>query len=73
MIKSNYDNSLVMGKSKNFTQKEKINILFDYIFNGEKHIEEEIFWNKLNKADIHDLNKRGKEENISFDELKSSL
>ena len=61
------------NRNLSLTQKEKINLIFDYIFNSKKHIKEEEFWNKLSQRDVADLEKIKDEPSISLKELKSSL
>ncbi len=55
------------------TPEEKINLIFDYLFNGKKHIEEERFWNELSNSELKNLEKLEAEPSLSFDDLKSSL
>jgi len=62
-----------MNKNLKISQEKKINLIFQYIFNSEKHIEEEEFWNKLSKNDIKELKEIENEKTISLDELKASL
>jgi len=62
-----------MKTSSKISQEEKINIIFNYLFNGKSHIEEEIFWNTLSEKEINQLNEIKKEPKISFTDFQSSL
>jgi len=55
------------------SQEEKVNLIFEYIFDGDKHIQEEEFWNKLSKEDLVELKKVEDEKSISFEVLKKSV
>ena len=56
-----------------YSEKEKLNIIFSYLFSNEKSFEEEDFWNKLSKKDLSKIEKIEKEETFDFSLLKSKL
>ena len=53
--------------------KEKINIIFSYLFSEEKSNEEEFFWNSLKKDEVQKLEKISNNDTSSFNDLKSVI
>jgi|GEM_PF-1993940 len=53
--------------------KEKINIIFSYLFSEEKSNEEEFFWNSLKKDEVQKLEKISNNDTSSFNDLKSEI
>lgn len=56
--------------TKNLSTEEKVSILFDYVFSGEKAKEEDFFWNHLSEGEMKDLEKIKEEKTISFVNFK---
>lgn len=53
--------------------EKKIDMIFTYLFSDNKAIEEEFFWNNLEKEEINKLQKIEKEEVYNFDNIKNLL
>ena len=62
-----------MSMKSKISQKEKVDIIFRYLFDGKSHIEEEKFWNALSNEDINQLESIKNEPTMSFSKFKSSL
>ena len=62
-----------MNQTTHLSLEDKINLIFNFIFNWKSHIEEEIFWNSLSNKEVNELKKIKKEKTISLKELEKSL
>lgn len=53
-----------------YTQEQKIDMIFKFIFNDKKAIEEERFWNELSESEVKELDTINRDTVISFDSLQ---
>lgn len=60
-------------QNNHFNTEQKIEIVFNYLFDNDKANEEEFFWNQLNNSEISKLNEVRKEEWISLSELRKKI
>jgi hypothetical protein len=49
-------------QNNHFNTEQKVEIVFNYLFDNNKANEEEFFWNQLSSSEISKLNKIKKEE-----------
>ena len=62
-----------MKSSIKLSKEEKIDLIFNFIFNGKSHQKEEEFWNSLSETEAKELEKIKKEDVVSINELKSLI
>lgn len=56
-----------------YSQDQKLEIIFSYLFSDKKNLEEEAFWNKLSKEEVIKLEKIEKEKIFDFSLLKARV
>jgi len=62
-----------VAQNYNFNTEQKIEIVFNYLFDNNKANEEEFFWNSLNNWEIYKLNKIKKEKWVLLSELRKKV
>lgn len=63
-----------MHTKANLTLEEKINMIFNYLFEGKSQQEEEDFWNKLTEEEANELEVIKKQKPVcTLEEFKQSL
>ena len=60
-------------QNNHFNTEQKVEIVFNYLFDNNKANEEEFFWNQLSSSEISKLNKIKKEEWVSLSELRKKI
>ena len=60
-----------LQNTKKYSQNQKIDIIFSYIFSEAKNLEEADFWNKLSEKDILRIDIIDSEKTFDFSILQS--
>lgn len=58
---------------KDIDNQQKINMIFTYLFDDDKSLEEEFFWNNLNNDEIKKYESIRNEETYDLSNLKDML
>ncbi len=58
-----------MASQKNISTEQKVNIIFSYLFDDDKAVEEEFFWNEFKKEEIQEIDNIRQEESIPFEKI----
>jgi len=56
-----------------YTNTQKVDIIFSYLFSDKKSFEEEKFWNKLSNHELSKIEEIDKEETFDFNILKTKV
>ena len=55
------------------TTKQKVDIIFNYLFDHQKTLEEDFFWNSLKDSELCDLKKITMEGTVDMDDFKKKV